>query len=125
MTKLEVIKQKDVLEALRLWHGGDISHWPLAHLRLRFLLLNQEQEHGSLAAEREGAAQNRAILNYGLTQLKARSPESEDLLRERFEHGREVLAVANRLNVSESSLFYRQRQAIKHLTEIQPYQWNV
>ena len=117
MAKLTVIKQTEVLSALRLWHGGDVAHWPLAHLRLRFLLSSQEQEYGSLA-EAGAAAQNRAILNYGLTQLKARSPESEDLLRERFEHGREVLAVANQLNLSESSLFYRQRQAIKHLTEI-------
>lgn len=117
MTKLRVIKQKDVLDALRLWHGGDAPHWPLAHLRLRFLLLNQELDFGSLA-EAGSAAQNRAILNYGLAQLKARSPESEDLLRERFEHGRDVLAVANRLNVSESSLFYRQRQAVNHLTDI-------
>ena len=117
MTKLTVIQQKDVLEALRLWHGGDVSRWPLAHLRLRFLLVNQEKEHGSLA-ETGAAAQNRAILNVGLALLKARSPESEELLRERFEHGREVLAVANRLNVSESSLFYKQRQAINHLAEI-------
>ena len=117
MTKLTAIQPEDVLEALRLWHGREVTHWPLAHLRLRLLLMNQEEKHGSLA-ETGPAAQNRTILDYGLTQLKSRLPEAEDLLRDRFEHRQDVLSVANRLNISESSLFYRQRQAVNSLTEI-------
>lgn len=117
MKNLAIINTKNVLKALQLWHGGEVSRWPLASLRLRLLLVNQEDEHGSLA-ETGTAAQNRTILNYGLSRLKARYPDAEELLRDRFEHRRDVLAVANRLNVSESSLFYRQRQAVAHLTEI-------
>jgi hypothetical protein len=117
MTELMIISSDEVLEALRLWHGGDISRWPLAHLRLNSLISQHGEEYGSLA-EFGSASRNRTILNRGLLILKDRLPEAEELLRERFEHRRDVMAAANRLNVSESSLYYRQRQAINLLTEI-------
>jgi hypothetical protein len=117
MTELEVITSEDVLEALRLWHGGETSQWPLAHLRLGLQVAHEREAHSSLA-EAGPAAQNRAILNRGLEVLRVTAPEAEELLRDRFEHRRNVMAVANRLNVSESSIHYRQRQAVGHLTEI-------
>jgi hypothetical protein len=114
---LEVITSDDVLEALRLWHGGETLRWPLARLRLGLQMMNNEAAHSSLA-EAGLAAQNRTILSQGLNMLQSIAPEAEDLLRQRFEHRRDVLAVANSLNVAESSLYYRQRQAVNQLTEI-------
>lgn len=117
MPELTIIKPEDVLEALRLWHGGETARWPLAHLRLGLQVLQDEQLYSSLA-ESGPSAQNRAILSLGLEHLRLSAPESEELLRERFENRRDVLAVANSLNISESSLYYRQRQAVSQLTEI-------
>jgi hypothetical protein len=117
MAELEVINSDDVLEALRLWHGGEVPHWPLAHLRLGIQLMQQSDAHSSLS-EAGPAAQNRAILCQGLEVLLNSAPDAEDLLRERFEHRRDVMAVANSLNVAESSIYYRQRQAINQLAEI-------
>ncbi|WP_420643072.1 NB-ARC domain-containing protein [Candidatus Leptofilum sp.] len=112
-----MINSDDVLIALRLWHGGDAPHWPMANLRLGLALAQDEDDYGTLA-ETGRAANNRAVLSFGLDQLRRASPEAEELLRERFEHRRDVLTVANRLNISESTLYYRQRQAISHLTDI-------
>ena len=112
-----MITSEDVLAALRLWHGGETNHWPLTKMRLGLNLSQSEDIYGSLA-EAGPAANNRAILSYGFEQLRSVSPEAEELLRERFENRRDVLTVANRLNISESTLYYRQRQAISHLTEV-------
>lgn len=116
--KLQNITTDDVLDSLRAWHGNDsVTLWPLSHLRLGLQVVDEEDAFSSMAGGRK-AARNRAILNRGLYILKTQSPDSEELLRERFEHRRDVLAVANRLNISESSIYYRQRQAISQLTEI-------
>ncbi len=112
-----MINSDDVLAALRLWHGGETSYWPLAKMRLGLNLTQEESIYDTLA-EGGPAAHNRAILSYGLKHLRKVSPEAEELLKERFENRRDVLTVANRLNISESTLYYRQRQAISHLTEI-------
>jgi hypothetical protein len=112
-----VINSEDVLAALRLWHGGETNDWPLQQMRLG-LNLSQSEDVYSTLAEAGPAANNRAMLSYGLEQLRNVSPEAEDLLRERFENRRDVLTVANRLNISESTLYYRQRQAVSHLAEI-------
>ncbi|MBE2220823.1 MAG: hypothetical protein IAF02_04750 [Anaerolineae bacterium] len=116
--KYQNITTDDVLEALRAWHGKEsVTHWPFSQLRLGLQLVDEEDTYSSMAGGKQ-AARNRAILNRGLYVLKTQSPDSEELLRERFEHRRDVLAVANRLNISESSIYYRQRQAISQLTEI-------
>lgn len=112
-----MINTEDVLTALRLWHGGETTHWPLEKMRLG-LTLSQAEDNFSTLAEAGNAAHNRAILSYGLEYLRNASPEAAELLQERFEHRRDVLTVANRLNISESTLYYRQRQAISHLTEL-------
>ncbi|MFQ5398888.1 MAG: NB-ARC domain-containing protein [Anaerolineae bacterium] len=117
MADVEVLNANDVLEALRLWHGGEVPRWPLAHLRLGLKVSNEQEAHSSLA-EAGPAAHNRAILSQGLEVLRSVSPEAEDLLRERFEHRRDALAVANSLNITEASLYYRQRQAVHQLTGI-------
>jgi len=116
--KYQNITTDDILEALRAWHGKEsVTHWPLSQLRLGLQVLDEEDAFSSMSGGKH-AARNRAVLNRGLYALKTQSPDSEELLRERFEHRRDVLAVANRLNISESSIYYRQRQAISQLTEI-------
>ncbi len=116
--KYHNISTDDVLESLRAWHGKEsVTLWPLSQLRLGLQILAEEDAFSSMSGGKQ-AARNRAILNHGLYALKTQSPDSEELLRERFEHRRDVLAVANRLNISESSIYYRQRQAINQLTEI-------
>lgn len=117
MTGLAVITTDDVLEALRLWHGGEASHWPLAHLRVG-LGLGGDVESGDILADSGPATQNRAILNLGLNGLRQSAPDSVDLLLERFVNRRDVLALASDLNIAESSIYYRQRQAVSQLTDI-------
>ena len=112
-----MVTTDDIWEALRLWHGAETDKWPLAHLRLG---LQIEQEQGEFASLAQGgpAAQNRAILNRALEVLRMRAPSAEDLLRQRFEHLRDVLDLAHALNVADSSIYYRQRGAVNSLTEI-------
>lgn len=117
MSNLETISSEDVLEALRVWHGSEGVHWPLAKMRLALQIPPQNEAYGSLA-EAGPAAQNRAILSLGLAELKKSAPEAEDLLRARFENRRDVLSLANSLNISEQSIYYRQRQAVSQLTDI-------
>lgn len=117
MAALEVITPDEVLDALRMWHGGDSGEWPLAHLRLALKVMHQEDVYRSLA-EAGPAAQNRAVLNAGLQMLQGSDSEAHDLLRERFENRRDVISVANSLNIAESTLLYRQRMAVKQLTDI-------
>ncbi len=117
MSSLQFVSSDDVLEALRLWHGREKAVWPLAQLRLRTEVRDDMLKYSSLA-EVGMAAQNRAILNRGLESLHTIAPDAEELLRQRFENRRDVLEVAANLNISESSLYYRQRQAVAQLTEI-------
>ncbi|MFO7540382.1 MAG: NB-ARC domain-containing protein [Chloroflexota bacterium] len=117
MRPLQFVSSQDVLKALRLWHGRENAKWPLAQMRLSAEVRDEQIRHSSLA-DAGMAAQNRAILNRGLQALHIIAPESEELLRERFEERRDVLDMANSLNLSESGLYHRQRQAIAQLTEI-------
>lgn len=117
MSALKMIEPEEVLSALRLWHGGDTEKWPLAHLRLSSEAVVDEAMFGSLA-QAGPAARNRAVLDRGLKLLAGTSPEADDLLRWRFEHRQEAREIANRLNLAEATIFFRQRQAIKQLTEL-------
>lgn len=115
--KFSVLTPSVVLDALRLWHGGAVGRWPLAHLRLNLLVTDDQYLYASLS-DTGPAARNRAVLNRGLERLREASPAASTLLRNRFEKGRDVLEVANSLNIAEATLLYRQRQAVSHLTEI-------
>jgi hypothetical protein len=118
MAKTRIISTEEVLEALRAWHGSESSVWPLARYRMALETVQEQANNFSSLAEAGPAAKNRAVLSRGLALLRAVAPEAEELLRERFEHRRDVLALSNRLNVSESSIYYRQRQSVSQLTEI-------
>lgn len=116
MDEIAAITTDDVLEALRLWHGGKTDKWPLAKLRLGLILAVDEEIYGSFAGTGPGA-KNRAVLNRGLEEMRLFHPDAEDLLRERFEQRREVTFVANRLNITDGGLYYRQKQAIQYLAD--------
>lgn len=94
MKNLVVITTEDVQEALRLWHGGDVARWPLANLRLGLQVTSDQELYSSLA-DSGPAALNRAILNVGLEQMRVVNAESEELLRQRYEHRQDVMVVAN------------------------------
>ncbi|MFZ0548614.1 MAG: NB-ARC domain-containing protein [Candidatus Promineifilaceae bacterium] len=115
--KFSILNTSTALEALRLWHGGVVERWPLANLRLNLQVAEEREIHSSLS-ETGPAARNRAILNRGLEKLREISPSANSLIRERFEKGRDVLEVANSLNIAESTVLYRQRQAVNQLTDI-------
>lgn len=117
MAEISLLTHQDVLEALRLWHGGEVERWPLAHLRIN-LEIPEISRAVTALSDSKSTAQNRALLNIALNSLEDRAPDSAELLRERFENGHDVLAVSNRLNLSESTLYYRQRQAVQQLTEV-------
>jgi hypothetical protein len=116
MVEVELLTYEATLESLRLWHGGDPAHWPLEHLRLWSLAAHQRHQYSSLA-DTGPAAQNRTVITWGLERVRESTPESEDLLRERFEHRRDIMTLANRFNVAEQTLLYRQRQAVHQLHE--------
>lgn len=115
MQELTHLKPEDVLSALRLWHGGQISRWPMAHLRLGNRAMRQ---YHSSTHEAGPVAKNQAILLWGLTILRKSAPEASDLLINRFEKRQEVLPISSKLSVTEATIHYRQRQAIKQLTDI-------
>ncbi|NJN55055.1 MAG: hypothetical protein HC804_10035, partial [Anaerolineae bacterium] len=100
-----------------LWHGGSTAVWPLAHLRLGLQVRSDQAMYGTLA-DAGPAAQNRAILSLALENLRTVAAESEELLRQRFEHQQDILVISNSMNMSRSSYFYRQKQAVSQLTEV-------
>jgi DNA-binding MarR family transcriptional regulator len=117
MTEEEIVNAEQILEALQLWHEGETAVWPLAHLRLG-LHIRSEQAHYGTLADTGPAAQNRAILSLALDKLRTIHSESEELLRQRFEHRQDILVITNSMNMSRSSFFYRQKHAVIQLTEI-------
>jgi hypothetical protein len=118
MDELVAVSSEDVIEALRLWHGGNPPAWPLAHLRLSLLAGSDEQAAYGTLAETGPAARNRAVLGRGMDILRGRDAEAHELLLQRFAHRREVMELANQFNIGKQGLLYRQRQAINQLTEI-------
>jgi hypothetical protein len=111
-----ILTPEHVLAALRLWQGGNPERWPLAHLRLWAQAALTRDHHATLA-ETGPAAQNRAVLELGLQEVHRFHPETSELLRARFEHRQEMLLLANRQNVTEQGILYRQRQAVRSLTD--------
>ncbi|MCZ7667356.1 MAG: hypothetical protein M5U34_09185 [Chloroflexi bacterium] len=92
----QALTTDEVLEALRSWHGKETTDkWSLAQMRLGLQFASEEDIYSSMAGG-QMAARNRAILNHGLTMLKTKAPDSEELLRERFEDRRDILELANR-----------------------------
>jgi hypothetical protein len=101
--------QGDVHSALKLWHSADTDTSPLDHL----YIFQQIQRQGSNARQ----ATNELLLD-ALKALEAAHGEDADLLRLRFLDDTPMHAVANQLNLAESTANKKQRQAIRRLASI-------
>lgn len=60
----------------------------------------------------------RRVLEEAVAELAEREPEMADLLATRFFQGKSVIAAAQALGLSESSIYYRQKQAIQLLADV-------
>jgi LuxR family glucitol operon transcriptional activator len=102
--------QEDVHQALKLWHSADPDTSPLDYL----YLFQQIQRH---SASNTRQATNELLLD-ALKALEAEHGEDADLLRLRFLDGMVMHAVANQLNLAESTANKKQRQTIRRLAVI-------
>lgn len=100
----------DTLMALREWHRDGSTPSPLAKLDL-FRQIRDQQN----CSDRQ--ATNRT-LELGLEQLAGENSAAAALLRQRFLDGMGVAETANSLNIAESTLHIRQRDAVRQLTDI-------
>lgn len=97
-----------VHSALRLWHKDDSDISPLDSL---FLYRLRRRQAGS-----NRQATNEVLLE-GLESLALRFPESAAVLRLRFLDHQLANAVANQLNVAESTVYAMQKDALDRLAE--------
>lgn len=96
-------------KALKLWHKDSAASTPLAELAL--------YQNAGLQAQSIRQATNRVLLQ-GLEVLELDHPEDAKLLRDRFIDRRKVYAVANSLNVSQTTLYEYQRAALLNLGKV-------
>lgn len=103
------LNPKNVHQALKMWNRGSSEGSPIDHL-----FLFQKRRHEGCSVR---MATNKAICN-ALAALQASHPEKAELLRQRFIDGRRVFEIANQLNMSQATIYNRQKKAIEHLTEV-------
>lgn len=99
---------KNVRQALRIWHQESSEESPLDDLGLFHQFLRQGRSIRK-------ATNN--VLFQGLKVLEKDDPKQADLLRYRFIDEQPAYEVANSLNISESYVFALQRKAIMHLAK--------
>ncbi len=99
---------EDIHTGLRLWHKEDSEASPLDYLFLYW-------------TARRRASSNRQATNHvlyeGLESLALRFPQAAAVLRLRFLDHQLAHAVANALNVAESTVYALQKDALEHLAE--------
>ena len=94
-----------LLGALRQWKRGNIDTSDLQHLLcFRHLSAERPELLPSAVASR--------LLSDMLARCEARSTEYAELLSLRFQQGQSVVAVGHRLNMSESNVHRKQREAV-------------
>lgn len=98
--------QTAVHHALKLWHAADDAGNPLEALQLC-----QQRDSSPRQAANEA-------LFAALTELEITYPTEAQILRLHFLENMKMHAVANRLNLAESTVQRRQRYALEHLTTI-------
>ena len=100
--------QQDIHNAFKKWHDSDAEESPLGYLQLY-------QE-----AKREGSVRQATnnILYEALEILALAHKREAELLRRRFLDGVVMHAVANLLNIGESTAYRMQRDALQKLTLI-------
>lgn len=99
-----------VHEALKQWYADPSAGSAIAYLNL----VAFERSHGAVNI-RECA--NR-VLNKGLTELATTNDAGARVLRLRFLDGHATYVVANRLNLSEPTVYRHQSQAIDQLADV-------
>ena len=111
--------QKQVYEALKEWRRpkSDVQS-PLRDLHVwRQSLRESQQDKLSETGLHSHRATNQ-LLYRALKALRLEHPESADLLEMRFQDGWGIQRTANRLNIAESTLYVKQREAIGRLAAI-------
>jgi hypothetical protein len=103
------LEAKDVHQALKMWNRGSSEGSPIDHL-----FLFQKRRHEGYSVR---MATNEVISKV-LETLQAIHPEKAELLRQRFIDGRRVFEIANQLNMSQATIYKRQKRAIEELTEV-------
>lgn len=101
--------ETDVHEALKQWHQGNSKSNPLASL-----LVVRRNQH---IDDSDRRLSNDVLLNL-LNQLEAELRHLGQVLRLRFLDQLTVVAVANRLNIAEGTVFKYQKQAIGALASM-------
>ena len=116
MSPEPTVTPEQVISALRLWHGGDTQNSPLENLRLyknadTADVLRPGEQHTA-----DWLLRNRAVLFAGINKLAESDSDGADLLLLRFEDEVDARKAGERLGVSEQTIYYRQREAIKKLS---------
>jgi hypothetical protein len=99
---------EDLHNGLKLWHKVDSEDSPLEYLML-YRLARREATNNRQATNE--------VLHAGIQHLAARYPDAALVLRLRFLDHQLAHAVANHLNVAESTIYALQREAIERLAE--------
>jgi hypothetical protein len=108
--ELQAQLEHDVHEALKLWRSSDTTDSPLSHLRLfRYAYIKSTGNVRQATNE---------ILLKAIEALAVDHAKHATLLRKRFLDGMVMYAVANSLNMAESTAFRMQKEALKHLALI-------
>lgn len=99
-----------VYAALRQWYADPSEGSAIDYLDLVAFELNNGATNIRVAANR--------VLNNGLAELASISDASEQILRLRFLDNHSTYIVANRLNISEPTVFRHQSRAIDQLADV-------
>ena len=112
--------KKQVYEALREWHRPrSDAQSPLRDLHVwRQSLHEIQQKKLSEAGGMHGHGATNHLLYRALKILRLEDSESASLLEMRFQDGWSAQRVANRLNIAESTVYAKQRQAVRRLATV-------
>ena len=105
---------ESVFAALRAYRRPTADNIPPAFRTLAWLAQELRAPNAPTSAVAPGWAMRR-VLDQAVAALYEREPEMADLLATRFLQGKSVIATAQTLGLSESSIYYRQKQAIQLL----------
>ena len=116
-TEHETIWTETVFDALRAYRRPMAANIPAAFRSLAWIAQELRTPSAPTGAVAPGWAMRR-VLEQAVAALYEREPEMADLLTTRFLQGKSVIATAQTLGLSESSIYYRQKQAIQLLAEL-------
>jgi len=106
-----------IFEALRAYRRPTAANVPTAFRTLAWMAQELRAPTAPTGAVAVGWAMRR-VLEQAVATLYDQEPEMADLLTTRFLQGKSVIATAQALGLSESSIYYRQKQAIQLLAHL-------